>query len=97
MLPLAHTKRALLSDVARNSNTRFKYFAIDHRILDIGQSPILLEPVQATISIGTRSIAAIHILNHAGGRTGKTLEIYAGKFTIDGTRDRALYSEVEFE
>ncbi len=93
---LANTKRALLSVVARNCNTGFKYFAIDHRILDNGQSPMLLEPVQATISITDRPITAVHILNHTGQRTGKTLETHAGQFTVDGTRDQALYYEVEY-
>jgi hypothetical protein len=93
---LTNTKRALLSAVARNCNTGFKYFAIDHRILDNGQSPILLEPIQATISITSRPVAAVHVLNHTGQRTGKTLAAQSGRFTIDGTRDRALYYEVEF-
>ncbi|HVX12906.1 MAG TPA: hypothetical protein VHC22_17115 [Pirellulales bacterium] len=93
---LDNAKRALLSVVARNSNTGFKYFAIDERILDNGQGPILLEPVKATISIGKRPIAAVHVLDHAGQRTGKTLEVHSGRFTIDGTRDRTLYYEVEY-
>ena len=89
-------KRALLSVVARNCNTGFKYFAIDHRILDNGQGPILLEPVRGTITMGARPVAAVHILNHAGQRSGKTLEVRSGRFTVDGTRDRALYYEVEY-
>ncbi|HEX5444685.1 MAG TPA: hypothetical protein VFW87_12675, partial [Pirellulales bacterium] len=80
---LDNAKRALLSVVARNCNTGFKYFSIDHRILDNGHGPILLEPVRATIS-STRPIAAVHVLNHAGGRSGNTLEIRSGRFTVDG-------------
>ncbi|HJT32795.1 MAG TPA: hypothetical protein VJ783_12210 [Pirellulales bacterium] len=93
---LDNAKRALLSVVARNCNTGFKYFAIDQRILDNGHGPILLEPVKATISIGRRPIAAVHVLNHAGGRSGKTLDVRSGKFTVDGARDRTLYYEVEY-
>jgi hypothetical protein len=93
---LDNAKRALLSVVARNCNTGFKYFSIDQRILDNGRGPILLEPVRATISIGARPIAAVHVLNHAGGRSGKTLEVDAGQFTLDGARDRTLYYEVVY-
>ncbi len=93
---LANTKRALLSVVARNCNTGFKYFAVDQRILDNGQGPILLEPVRATISIGDRTIAAVHVLNHAGQRTGKKLDVQDSRFTVDGTRDQALYYEIEY-
>lgn len=86
-----NAKRALLSVVDRNSNTGFKYFLIDHRILDNGHHPILLEPVNAKISMGARPIAAVHVLNHAGGRSGKTLDVHSGRFTVDGTRNRTLY------
>ncbi|HEX7446438.1 MAG TPA: hypothetical protein VF306_02770, partial [Pirellulales bacterium] len=92
---LGNGKRALLSVVARNCNTGFKYFSVDQRVLDNGHGPILLEPVKATIS-STRPIAAVYVLDHAGVRNGKTLEVRSGHFTVDGTRDRALYYEVEF-
>jgi hypothetical protein len=93
---LGTTKRALLSVVARNCNTGFKYFAINQRILENGHGPILLEPVKATVAISDRPIAAVHVLNHSGQRTGQRLDVQAGRFEIDGTRDRALYYEVEF-
>lgn len=91
---LKNAERALLTVVARNSNTGFKYFSIDDRILDNGRGPILLEPVRATISIGGRAVTAVHILDHAGARSGKTLEVRSGRFTVDGARDRALYYEI---
>lgn len=94
---LSTTKRALLSVVARNGNSGFKYFSIDNRILSNGQGPILLEPVQAVFSIGKRAVSAAHVLNHAGQRTGKTLDVRSSRFAIDGARDRALYYEVEFQ
>jgi hypothetical protein len=93
---LTTAKRALLSVVARNCNTGFKYFALDYRILENGQGPILLEPVQAKFTLGGRPIAAVYILNHSGQRTGETLKVHSGEFTVDGARDHALYYEVEF-
>jgi hypothetical protein len=93
---LATAPRALLTAVARNCNTGFQYFALDGKVLDNGQTPILLEPVQATLTITGRSLAAVHVLNHDGRRTNKTVPIQNGQFTIDGARDAALYYEVEF-
>jgi hypothetical protein len=93
---LADTRSALLSVVARNCNTGFKYFALDGKVLDNGTGPILLEPVKATITFSGRRIDAVHVLDHDGRRTGKKLVVADGQFRIDGTRDRALYYEVVF-
>ncbi len=93
---LSKTKRALISMMARNSNSEFSYFALDNRVLNNGKGPILLEPVQATISIANRPLAAVNILDHDGKPTGRTVPIANGTFTLDGTRDKALYYEVVF-
>jgi hypothetical protein len=93
---LADTRSALLSAVARNCNTGFKYFTLDGKVLDNGTGPILLEPVKATIMLSGRQIAAVNVLDHDGRRTGKKLGVEEGRFTIDGRRDQALYYEVVF-
>ena len=93
---LANAKHALLCAVARNCNTGFSYFALDSKIIDNGKAPILLEPVKAAVTIAGRPIAAVHVLDHAGRRTDKTLPVNAGRFDLDGNRDKALYYEVEF-
>jgi hypothetical protein len=94
---LAEAKSALLCAVARNSNSGFKYFAIDSRTLDNGRGPILLEPVRATLTFHSRGVAAVNVLDHDGRRTGKSLPVTEGQFTIDGARDKTLYYEVQFK
>ena len=91
---LATAKKALLCTVARNCNSGFKYYAIDGRILENGKGPILLEPVRATVALPGRQVKAVHVLDHDGKPTGKTLSVKQGKFTIDGARDKTLYYEV---
>ncbi|HEY5915328.1 MAG TPA: hypothetical protein VJA21_32500, partial [Verrucomicrobiae bacterium] len=93
---LADAKTALVCAVARNCNTGFKYFTLDSHTLDNGRAPVLLEPVKASLAIAGRSIAAVNVLDHNGRRTGKSLPVAGGRFTIDGARDRTLYYEVEF-
>jgi len=93
---LTNAKSALVTAVARNCNTDFKYFTIDSKVLENGKAPILLEPVKATIAISGRELAAVNVLDHDGRRTGKTLPVQDGRFTIDGSRDRTLYYEVVF-
>jgi len=93
---LANTKSALLCAVARNSNSGFKYFALDGKTLDNGTAPILLEPIKATVIVAGRPLAAVNVLDHSGRRTGKTLRVTMGRIAIDGTRDHAMYYEVVF-
>jgi hypothetical protein len=94
---LAEAKSGLVCAVARNCNSGFKYFAIDSRMLDNGHGPILLEPVRATLTFSSRSVAAINVLDHDGRRTGKSLTVAGGRFSIDGARDKTLYYEVQFK
>jgi hypothetical protein len=93
---LSKGKRALISVMARSSNTGFSYFGPDNRVLKNGAPPILLEPVKATVSIAGREIEAVHVLDHDGKRTGRTLPVTGGQFTLDGSKDKAVYYEVLF-
>jgi len=91
---LADGKRALITALARESNTGFTYFAPDRKVLNNGRAPILLEPVKATVSIAGRAIEAVNILDHDGRRTGRTVPVKDGRFTLDGAKDKAIYYEV---
>ena len=93
---LADAKSALLTAVARNSNTGFKIFTPDNKVIDNGGPPILLEPVKAAITIAGRPVAAVNVLDHDGRRTDRTLPVANGSFTLDAARDKALYYEVVF-
>jgi hypothetical protein len=89
-------KRALLTVLARQSNTGFSYFAVENKVLNNGGPPILLEPVKATITFGGRPIAAVNILDHSGRATGRTVPVTDGRFTLDGAKDKAIYYEVVY-
>ncbi len=93
---LAGCRRALITVLARQSNTGFRYFTVDNRVLANGGPPILLEPVKGTVAIAGRQIEAVHILDHDGRRTDRTLEVKDGRFTLDGAKDKAIYYEVVF-
>jgi hypothetical protein len=94
---LATARSALLCAVARNCNSGFKYFVIDSKTIDNGKGPILLEPVKATLTLSGRKVTAVHVLDHDGRRTDRTLLVENGRFTIDGAKDKALYYEVVME
>ena len=93
---LATAKSALISAMARSSNTGFTTFAVDNRILENGKSPILLEPVKATITLSKRKIKTVYLLDHDGKRTDKVLPASEGKIVLDGAKDKTPYYEVVF-
>jgi hypothetical protein len=61
-----------------------------------GGPPILLEPVKAAVTVAGRPIETVHVLDHDGRRTGRTLPVTDGRFTLDGAKDKAIYYEVVF-
>ena len=65
-------------------------------LLEVGRGPIVMEPVQAGITVEGRDIAAVYVLDHDGRRTDVTLPVTGGRFEIDGRRDKAVYYEVVF-
>ena len=89
------SKKLLVVAIARARNTDMKI--IDGtRLLDKGHSPILLEPVKAEITIKKKGKPVVHVLDHAGARTGKKLKINNGTFTIDGAQDKTCYYLIEY-
>lgn len=89
-------KSALLCAVARNGNSGFTYFTLDGRTLENGKAPILLEPVKATVRFAKRPIAVVNLLDHSGRRTGKTIPVSNGAFTLDSAKDQSIYYEIVF-
>jgi hypothetical protein len=94
---LSKGKRALITALARQSNTDFAYFSTNNRVLNNGRSPILLEPVKATLTIAGRKVKSVNVLDHDGLRTERTVAVKDGRFTIDGAKEKAIYYEVVFE
>jgi len=58
--------------------------------------PVLMEPVAAKITLKRAGNATVHILDHNGVRTGKTIPVENGSFQIDTGRDATPYYLVTF-
>ena len=93
---LATDKGVLVAAVARARNR-------DQRVLNdvflvqsgaqknVRQSTIVLEPVVAEIALKRAGAPTVHILDQTGVRTGRTVPVQNGKFTIDTGRDETPY------
>jgi len=78
---LDKAKSALLTVVARAAN---------------GSGNVILEPVQADISISGHNVSAVNVLDQNGVSTGKTLTVNNGAFHINTGDDKTLYYQVMF-
>jgi hypothetical protein len=93
---LRSARSALVVAVARARNTGMKYLD-GKRLLARGGPPILMEPVKAEIRLDRAAGAVVHVLDQDGKRTGQTLPVAAGAFTIDGASTRTAYYEIAWE
>jgi hypothetical protein len=93
---IASSKTLLVVAIARARNTGMKVFH-DCRLLERGTSPVLMEPVKATIAIRKSGDAKVVLLDHDGRQTGKTLPMVDGTVQIDGAQDKTPYYLIAYD
>jgi hypothetical protein len=84
---------AVIVAIARARNTNMKIVE-DSRILAKGKPPVVLEPVRATIALPRP--AKVHVLDHDGRKTGRTIDASDKTLDLDTARDKTPYFLVEF-
>jgi len=95
---LADDDRALLTVMARVRNTGMTFSEDGLTVVDVGEAPMLLEPVVATLDLGERPAKEVQLLDHAGNPTGETLTVSDNNtISIDGARDKTPYYQVIYE
>ncbi|MDP6634026.1 MAG: hypothetical protein QGG42_03940 [Phycisphaerae bacterium] len=92
---IASADTLLVTAVARARNTNMRVY-LDTRILDRGKAPVVMEPITARIEIRRKGSPVVHVLDHAGRKTGRTLPVTNGTFKIDGARDKTCYYLVSY-
>jgi hypothetical protein len=89
-----NAQHLLIVAMGRARNTGMKFSPAGNELMAKGASPVLMEPVRAHLIWRGRPIQQIHVLNHDGIRTGKTLQVQNGQFTLDGQNDQTPYYEI---
>lgn len=56
-----------------------------------------MEPVRAEIRLKSEDAATVHLLDHTGVQTGRTLPVENGLFRIDTGRDQTPYYLITFD
>ena len=89
-------KTILITTVARAQNTGMKFNAERTELLNVGTSPILLEPVAIDLQLDAKRKGIVYVLDHTGNRTGKTIPIMNGRLVLDGAVHKAIYYEIAY-
>ncbi len=90
---ISEANHLLVTTMARAKNTGMKFNEDTTKIVEVGEEPIMLEPVQAILEFNDIEPKKIHILDHVGQRTGKTIEP-KDEIYIDGAKYKTLYYEI---
>jgi hypothetical protein len=90
-------KRLLLTAMARVRNTGQKFSEDGKQLLEVGTTPMLIEPVKAQVRISGRTIKAVRLLDHDGRQMDATLKASGDTFAVDGAQDKTFYYLVEME
>lgn len=88
--------KILITTIARAQNTGMKFNADHTELLERGDAPILLEPVNLQISIDRKSKPKITVLDHLGCKTDQLIKAGKKWINLDGATTRAIYYLVEY-
>lgn len=88
---IADSRQILINAVGRAYNTDMKYNDDHTELLEVGQSPILLESIDADITIEKDGTPTIYPLDNDGRKTNTTIPIIDGTFSINGSKYKTIY------
>ena len=88
--PLARSKQVLITAMARDMQTGTEYSADGKTLLKVGGPPLLMEPVEATITLVGDKVARVRAVDFYGVPTARELPVKDNTFVIDGRYETYL-------
>jgi hypothetical protein len=92
--PLAESASILITAMARDKQSDSQYNADGTQLLAIGGPPLLMEPVQATITLKGPAPRSVDVLDIYGVPNGQHVKTDGSAFTLDGSY-RTYYYHVK--
>ena len=92
--PLAESRHILITALAQDKQTGSVYSPDGAQLFDPGTPPLLLQPVEATITLKGRSPASVKVVDMYGVPTGKSVPTEGSTFRIHG-QYRTYYYEMK--
>jgi hypothetical protein len=93
---IATARRLLVVAVARCRNQGARFIGDGGLLLDKGPGHLLVEPVSAELRIDRPGTPTVHVLDHDGRRTGRTVPLRDGRIVLNGAEHRTIYYEIAF-
>lgn len=92
--PLAESKHILITAMAQDKQSNTQYNADGSQLLALGGPPLLMEPVEAAITLKGPAPAEVNVVDIYGVPTAKKVKVVGNAFNIDGTY-KTYYYEVK--
>ena len=93
---ITQANRLLVLAVARCRNKGQRFLGSAGVLMDKGTAPVIVEPVVAEIGIKRTGTPTVHVLDHDGRRTGRTVPATDGRIVLDGAENKTIYYEIEY-
>ena len=93
---IADSHKILVTTIARARNTGMLYNSDRTKLIETGNSPIILEPVKLSLSVSRPSKAKVTVLDHSGNKTSETFAQVNGSWLLDGSKTKAIYYLFEY-
>ncbi len=93
-MPLVESKHILITAMAQDKQTNSQYNTDGTQLIAIGAPPLLMEPVQATITLKGLPAKLVSTVDIYGVPTSNTVKIQENAFTIDGSY-KTFYYEIK--
>jgi len=94
--PIETAKSLLVTTVARARNTGMIYNENNSRLLDVGESPVLMEPVKVDLKIDRTGNPLVYVLDSTGKRTGEKIKTSGDMIKLDGAQYKTIYYEITY-
>jgi len=93
---IADARKILVTTIARAQNTGMKFSDDRTELLERGDAPILLEPVNLSMKIERNTKPKITVLDHSGRKTDQTISVANQWISLDGSKTKTIYYLIEY-
>ncbi len=89
-------KQLVITTIARAKNTGMEYNENHTELLQVGNAPLLLEPVKLHLTIARKGNPNVTILDHMGYKTTNYLKPKDEEMLLDGEKTHSIYYLLEY-
>jgi hypothetical protein len=89
-------RKILVTTIARAQNTGMKFNEDRTHLLNCGNAPILLEPVNLTINIHRKAKPKVTVLDHSGSKTDQQIFPSDKTLRLNGSEYKTIYYLLEY-